>query len=157
MVRGVIIHKQLETIFWEAKLVRTIKFRAWHIRRKRMMNVNGLEFTYFKKNPEEPPGDLKDVWLNGEIDPCRYQKVVLMQYTGIKDKHDIEIFEGDILKNCKDDLGKVIWDDNYCRFYISFIDLIDSTPLVYVMDFDIAQEMEIIGNIFENSKLLAIE
>jgi uncharacterized phage protein (TIGR01671 family) len=79
-------------------------------------------------------------------------EVVLMQYTGLRDKNGREIYEGDILRvNWNDarylvhNIGPVIWDDDNACWQFGE----GSSPKS-----DARQCMEVIGNVYENPELL---
>ncbi len=120
--------------------MREIKFRAWYKPNKTMYKVGQISLE-------------KGIW-NYEPDNREYIGVsipyqpsfILMQYTGLKDKNGKEIYEGDIVKY-KKMIGKIIF------FNGSFV-LSDFTEENEWELGVINQEVEIIGNIYENSNLL---
>ncbi|EAC6862242.1 hypothetical protein AB349_14345, partial [Listeria monocytogenes] len=86
------------------------------------------------------------------VDWYSFDDVVLMQYTGLKDKNGKKIFEGDIV-NCKF-FDRMVSD---IAGVINFIDCVwavsdfKNKRLYQLIDVD---NIEIIGNIHENSEIL---
>ncbi len=74
--------------------------------------------------------------------------IVLMQYTGLKDKNGKEIYEGDILKD-EEGAWVVFYDAKDASFALRPIEDKNDT-LFYTLEGD----FEIIGNIYENGELL---
>ncbi|MDY2572717.1 MAG: YopX family protein [Fusobacterium necrophorum] len=70
--------------------MREIKFRAWDTRYKCMFTPEKIDFYNFTLQIEE--GCIWDSW-----DPNGNEKVILMQYTGMRDHKGVEIYEGDII------------------------------------------------------------
>lgn len=118
--------------------MRDVKFRVWNSKRQTMENKSALAF------------DKTGVVL--------YDYEQLMQYTGLKDKNNVEIYEGDIVRVIDDvgyyGIGKIIF--NLCSFCFEWIDDIESNiePMITVKKINLNQELEVIGNIYENKELL---
>ncbi|MEI4302692.1 YopX family protein [Streptococcus suis] len=73
-------------------------------------------------------------------------QVILMQSTGLFDVNDKEIFEGDVVKVFDDKLSKIYYSDGaFC------VDILNGgTPLHAFL----SEQLEIIGNIYENPELM---
>jgi len=120
--------------------MREIKFRVWHKADEKMYEVYG-----FAQNK----------WfLKGKQFPMPNGAVVIMQYTGLKDKNGKEIYEGDLLT----DYGEapplyVEYSEEHGAY--CFVDKFDPSGTVYYTPLMIYYEqMEVIGNIYENPELL---
>ena len=112
--------------------MREIKFRAWDKQTKSMLL--GLA--------QPSAVNLLDLTLINE-------KYPLMQYTGLKDKNGVEIFEGDIVTFWHDDEPleecekfTVQWFDHWARFDVVEPHSINEMP-------HDPEGLEVIGNIYE--------
>ena len=116
--------------------MREVKFRAWHKEERRMyydICTNGEEHFIWSKYMK--------MWvpLKGNS-----EDIILMQYTGFKDRNGRGIYEGDILKG-PEGIATVKWERGK---FVVWADDLD--------DLDLSKE-EVIGNIYENPELIAKE
>ena len=79
------------------------------------------------------------------------KNVEIMQYTGLKDKHGREIYEGDIVIDWEY-LSKYIvrWNKEWCCFELQCIKKISDTS-IEITDLTTCK---VIGNVYENPELL---
>ena len=126
--------------------MREIKFRAWVKDRKAIFEVILIDYVTKKVTYL-----LERVGHLLSIRDAKFNDVELMQYTGLKDKNNKEIYEGDILSNGNNEKPyKVIFENGSFRaefegdFEEYSFDLIDV----------VAQSCEVVGNIYENSELM---
>lgn len=119
--------------------MREIKFRAWDKLNKEMFNV---EFIDFQK---------KQVYRD-VISYRKFDDIELMQYTGLKDKNNKEIYEGDIIV-LRGSKYKVIFKTEGARFVLRN----DEFELEITFINNNNERLEIIGNIYENPELMEDE
>ena len=122
--------------------MKEIKFRVWNTETNKMI-TNVKEMGVFA---------LQSIYSIDEflVIPTN-EKYPLMQYTGLKDKNGVEIYEGDIIK----------YDFNELNYRIEFLNaefiarrFYENIENLYPTEFDYGKECEVIGNIYENKELL---
>jgi len=130
--------------------MRDIRFRAWDVKSKYMVESDQLIATIISRHIKEGRG-----LQNGNGPEPKKEDYILMQYTGLKDKNGKEIYEGDIVKDSAMGETAVIGFSGG-NFTYTFT---KKAGQVYVDCFDVSTEYcgawhEVIGNIYENPKLL---
>lgn len=124
------------------------KFRAWDKETQTMLDVSLIDF---KKNVL-----VGEHWEFGETIFINFDDIHLMQSTGLKDKNGKEIFEKDIL----DYNGRKVivkWHGSYASFIYEFVDELQNRTTEWQPLYLSYYHFEVIGNIYENSKLLEVE
>ena len=127
--------------------MRDIKFRCWDTENKQMLKVQELDFedTFY--------GGRLSIRADMYNDYFDIEDMILMQYTGLKDKKQKEIYEGDILVYIEDgSIGKVTWNKEEAGFYFSM--LLEDGGYEEEMLSDYINNLEVIGNIYDNPELL---
>lgn len=135
---------------------REIKFRAWNKERQSFSYSGNLSIEI------SPYASL--MWQFGmrAPEPVNKDDWVLMQYTGLKDKNGVEIYEGDIvridghwlgrsyLESQYGVVGDVFYEETWAQFNLAIGGDRDNVPT----EFGQYWVMEVIGNIYENGDLL---
>lgn len=129
--------------------MRTIKFRAWYSEDKVMI--------YDLNSPSLFHGELKD------------NDYLLMQFTGLHDRNENEIYESDIIqfaqiRSFHNDAGTLETKLEYIKSVVEFAEkkIVDCceneyTIMGWSVNLDDLDHIEVIGNIFENPELMVDE
>lgn len=137
---------------------RDIKFRGWDSVNEVMLPVESINFRERYVSLDEGDNSLTDT----------LEMIVLMQYTGLKDKNGKEIYEWDILrckclkKGCLNSCEKeafeyknslIEWWKSGCNLGYRLRDSKGKTIMIKPTHLN-TMEVEVIGNIYENPELL---
>lgn len=135
--------------------MREIKFRAWD---KTDSEMVGVDLIVFNDKTTTDKAHILD-----ELNDVHYlNEIVLMQYTGLKDKNGVKIYEGDIVRKLSGDykLGKVVFEFGmFCFESIGCGIYAGSDAFLYIhslhyKEYNSNNNYEVIGNIYENPEIL---
>lgn len=123
---------------------REIKFRAWDLDHEVMLELPGM--------PDYLRGEVISVVIENGVEACppnsgSTDNYKVMQYTGLKDKNGIEIYEGDIVE--------IQIEDFKMKHIIEYVPSLMAWSLsAHLISNQILQtenaEFLVIGNVFEN-------
>lgn len=123
--------------------MREIKFRVWDNLEKRMRKVVSLHWR---------DGKLVSATLEGDNEPIPIEgRLVIEQYTGVKDKNGTKVYGGDIIKVERDSLiYRVEW------IYTGFaLEPRYNSPFYPILgNVELRSRIEVIGNIHKNPELM---
>lgn len=125
---------------------REIKFRRFWKGLKAMIHFdfNDGELTY---NPQRRIG----MFIPAKEGEVFLGTSILMEYTGLKDKNEKQIYESDILKSDGGDIMLVKWNNKFACFCLEKSGWAFSHFFGEAVD---PENCEVIGNLHENHELL---
>ena len=131
--------------------MRKIKYRAWLVNAQRMVEVQAIDFynrtvSYI----EDDYVNLEQSWEDENLDD-----VVLMQFTGLKDKRGVEIYDRDIVQ------GYSVYPtagtfEPFLTDGVYYTNRGTWDCYSYILG-GFNEQVEVVGNIYENPELLEVK
>mgnify|MGYP002099535800 CR=1 FL=1 len=146
------------------KQVRDIKFRAWDAKYK-YMNYKVMVGMYGDNVMDDENYTACSMWIEpkkvdykcepywAHFEPY-HKDILLMQYTGLKDKNGKEIYEGDIVNYSHPRTDEIIRTVTFKHGAFGIEGIYEKTHIIFGNILD--SHIEVIGNIYENPELIEV-
>jgi hypothetical protein len=129
-------------------LMNAIAFRAWHKKQRKMYYVSALHFNSdintYKKKSVATVELITDPFSLSTLQVVDASEVILLQYTGLKDKDGQEMYEGDVIEHEFFGRSEINYDERRGLFETGHMRMWS------------IRESHVIGNVYENPELLAV-
>ena len=126
--------------------MREIKFRAWVPIKKTLCEV--LIIDYKEKAVQLPIETEVNASYWWDETKWSFKDINLMQYTGLKGKNGVEIYEGDVVQDSTEQNYVVAYDEERAAFILIWCSNDDRFET-----FEYQKTLKVIGNIYENPEL----
>lgn len=121
--------------------MRKFKFRAWDPAIQSMLDFQADALR-------------EKIWMFIMLNNSKSYGEVLMQWTGFYDSDGKEIFEGDVLRNFRDEESwEVQWNKGHGCWYLHLLPGTKVSTALPLWEIE-GDEAYVIGNIYENQELL---
>ena len=135
------------------------KFRAWHSEQKRMIDIYGLGPDFATENTLDGVDPGTNAFMGDD-----FEKLSVMQCTGLKDSEGTDVFEGDKFKGEElQEYYLVVWNVNEARFQLDYYGFdqhtgeggqeVDSNEISRIdenaLEISCISDMNVIGNIYQ--------
>lgn len=135
---------------------RPIKFRAWDKNDRRFLSEDDNVPNFLNLVPCQSTGQFIPMYMEIAESYIYDTDIILMQYTGLKDRSGKEIYEGDIVRLKTGAVGFYEYSEPHLAFAVRLKepDYSGDGFIISKLDGWYNFDVEVIGNIYENPELL---